>query len=188
MPGYVEQALKCFKHLHPTKPQQSPHPYITPKYSAKVQWAAANDNAFPWTMCRKKFQKVIGMFQYYGRTINPTMSVALRAGSLNHMHAQQNWAHPWLIYNPERGHHHLQKQKHEILCPQRCRVLKQNKDLQQSWQASLSHQLQPWSPHNGAILDIAQIIKAVTLVVEVEFGAAYINTHEAVHERTILAK
>ena len=47
----------------------------------------------------------------------------------------------------------------------------------------------PFPPNNGAVLNIAQIIKAVmTSAAEAELGALYINAREAVPMQTTLAE
>jgi hypothetical protein len=37
MPGYVEAALHKFQHANPSRPQDSPYPWVTPRYSTNVQ-------------------------------------------------------------------------------------------------------------------------------------------------------
>ena len=47
----------------------------------------------------------------------------------------------------------------------------------------------PFPPNNGAVLNIAQIIKAVmTSAAEAEMGALYINAREAIPMRTALSE
>ena len=80
MPGYVQKALKRFKHTRPNKPQNQPHPHIPPKYGAKVQYATPEDTSPELSKEEKKFiQEVTGTFLYYARSVDSTMLTALSA-------------------------------------------------------------------------------------------------------------
>ena len=45
MLSYVQDALTCFHHTRPRKPQDQPHPHVKPTYGAKVQYAASEDES-----------------------------------------------------------------------------------------------------------------------------------------------
>ena len=45
MPGYIKEARQRFNHLLPKKRQDSPYPYTTSKYGAKIQYDDEQDTA-----------------------------------------------------------------------------------------------------------------------------------------------
>jgi hypothetical protein len=45
IPGYVETALKRFKHPTPEKPQHQPHPHNPKQYGQKQQYVEAKDES-----------------------------------------------------------------------------------------------------------------------------------------------
>jgi hypothetical protein len=80
MPKYVEHALVQFNHPVPPKPQHQPHQHTIPMYGATVQYAKLEDISCRLSPAEKKFiQEVIGVFLYYGRTVDSTMLTALSA-------------------------------------------------------------------------------------------------------------
>jgi hypothetical protein len=80
MPEYVERALAQFNHPVPPKPQHQPHQHTIPMYRATVQNAKLEDTSRRLLPAEKKFiQEVIGVFLYYGCTVDSTMLTALSA-------------------------------------------------------------------------------------------------------------
>jgi hypothetical protein len=69
MPEYVARALARFKHPIPDKPQHQPHQHTIPTYGATVQYAKPKDIV----------KEVIGVFLYYGQAVDSTMLTALSA-------------------------------------------------------------------------------------------------------------
>lgn len=45
MPGYIEKELEGFHHTKPSKPQNSPHPHVPPKYGQKQQCVEERENS-----------------------------------------------------------------------------------------------------------------------------------------------
>ncbi len=77
MPNYVNKALQCFNHQLPTRPQHSPHPYTTPNYGAKVQYAQPLQKTDLTPTQKKYVQQVLGVFLFYApQAINSTMHAA----------------------------------------------------------------------------------------------------------------
>ncbi len=77
MPEYVECALALFDHPVPQKPQHQPHQHTIPTYGATVQYAKLEDTSRRHLTAEKKFiQEVIGVFLYYGCTVDSTMLTA----------------------------------------------------------------------------------------------------------------
>ena len=81
MPGYVDKALIRFNHQRPSKPQHQPHPHLPIVYGAKQQTSQPEDTSPKLNKEQTKFvQEVTGVFLYYARAVDSTMSlVALSA-------------------------------------------------------------------------------------------------------------
>ena len=80
MPGYVSEALACFKHVCTKKREDQPYAHVVPNYGAKVQYAADENTSRLATKEEKIFiQQVVGTFLYYGRAVDGTMLTALSA-------------------------------------------------------------------------------------------------------------
>ena len=77
MPNYVNKALQRFNHQSPTRPQHSPHPYTTPNYGAKVQYAQPLQTTDLTPAQKKYVQQVLGVFLFYARAIDSTMLAAV---------------------------------------------------------------------------------------------------------------
>jgi hypothetical protein len=45
MPGYLDKAFLKFKHVAPSKKQNSPHPHAVPQYGAKTKYAESQDES-----------------------------------------------------------------------------------------------------------------------------------------------
>ena len=77
MDGYVEQALKEFKHEKPKQQYKGPSRIDRPDYGQKVQYVKL-DNSPPLTAAQIKYiQQVTGKFLFYARAIDNTMSHAI---------------------------------------------------------------------------------------------------------------
>ncbi len=80
MPEYVERALAQFDHPVPPKPQHQPHQHTVPTNGATVQYAKLEDTSRRLSPAEKKFiQEIIGVFLYYGHTVDSTMLTTLSA-------------------------------------------------------------------------------------------------------------
>jgi hypothetical protein len=78
MPNYVTKALARLRHSPPKKPQHSPHPYATPVYGQKQQYAKPTGTTCQLTPAQVKFcQEFTGIFNYYARVINNAMQTAV---------------------------------------------------------------------------------------------------------------
>jgi hypothetical protein len=78
IPGYVDAALKRFKHAKPTKPQNQPYPHNPKQYGSKAQYAETTDNTPLLNKDDKRFiQEVTGTFLFYARAVDATMLTAL---------------------------------------------------------------------------------------------------------------
>jgi hypothetical protein len=73
MPGYVSNVLSKFQHEAPKHPQHTPWRYVTPVYSANIQYATTDET--PPIMAQQclTIQKVTGSVLYFSRTVDPTI-------------------------------------------------------------------------------------------------------------------
>jgi hypothetical protein len=78
MPGYLNKVFLKFKHVAPSKKQNSPHPHAIPQYGAKTQYAESQDKS---TLLNKEdikhVQAIIGTLLYYAHAVNSTILTAL---------------------------------------------------------------------------------------------------------------
>ena len=66
MPGYIERALQRFAHVHPHRPEHSPHPWRRPNYGAKTQFATQPDDAPAVDAAdKKRILEVLGTLLFY---------------------------------------------------------------------------------------------------------------------------
>ena len=78
MPGYIVKALHKFQHPAPKKPKYAPHAWIPPTYGQKVHYALP-----PETLPvlhqngTKRVQYITGAFQYYTKSVDPNMILAV---------------------------------------------------------------------------------------------------------------
>jgi hypothetical protein len=80
MPGYVEKALKEFKHIEPKRAEHQPHRNNEPQYGVKLQLTDPIDTTAPLSAVQNTLlQKITGKFLYYARAVDPTMLVTLSA-------------------------------------------------------------------------------------------------------------
>jgi hypothetical protein len=77
MPQYVTKALAKFRHVPPTTPQHSPHPWTAPAYGQKVQYATDDTSPLLDARDTQEIQAIAGTFLYYARAVDSTILVAL---------------------------------------------------------------------------------------------------------------
>jgi hypothetical protein len=78
MPGYVENALTEFSFTPAPKPKHQPHRHQPPQYGVKTQLTAPIDESEPLSKeGNLRLQQIMGKFQYYSHTVDPTMNVTL---------------------------------------------------------------------------------------------------------------
>ena len=193
MPGYVGKARQEFGHKMPTRRQDSPYPHTPPNYGAKQQFSQAPDESPLLDADGKKFiQQVSGKFLYLGRAVDSTLLTPLSAIASKQAAPTE--------YTMERAMQlldYLASQEEAIITYHASdMILAVHSDagyLNESQARSragghffLSSDVDN-PANNGAILNIAQIIKSVmSSAAEAELGALYINAREAVAIRNIL--
>jgi len=193
IPGYVEAALKRFKHERPSKPQHQPHPHNPVQYGSKAQYVEPEDDSPKLNKEDKRFiQEVTGTFLFYARAVDPTMLVAL--GSLA---VEQT--------NPTENTMKKCKQFLDYAATQEDAVITYRKsDMVLAIHSDASYLSEPKARSragghfflsendtdprdNGAVHTVAKIIKAVmSSAAEAELGGLFINAKTAVPIRKTL--
>eukprot|EP00804_Cyclotella_cryptica_P022993 CCRYP_015003-RA/>CCRYP_015003-RA protein AED:0.12 eAED:0.12 QI:0/0/0/1/1/1/2/0/454 len=193
MPGYKAKALKQFHHKPPSEPQHSPFPTKPIKYGAKKQCAAPPSTAPLLDKKGKKFiQQVCGKLLFLGRAVNSPLLCPISAI------ASQSAA-------PTQDTMTQTLQLLDYLATQEEAVLTYHaSDMLLAAHSDASYLSEPQArsragghfflssnadipPNNGAILNIAHIIKHVMAsATEAELVALFITAREAVYIRIIL--
>jgi hypothetical protein len=191
--GYVEAALKRFKHERPSKPQHQPYPHNPIQYGSKAQYAEPVDDSPKLNKEDKRFiQEVTGTFLFYARAVDPTMLVAL--GSLAVEQA-----------NPTENTMKKCKQFLDYAATQEDAVITyRTSDMVLAIHSDASYLSEPKARSqagghfflsendtdprdNGAVHTVAKIIKAVmSSAAESELGGLFINAKTAVPIRKTL--
>ncbi len=195
MPGYVQKALERFEHTAPEKPQNQPYPHVKPQYGAKVQYATDIDNSPAVGEKEKKFiQQVTGTLLYYARAVDPTLLTALSA-----IASQQSKPTQFTMDRAKQVLDYVASQEEAIITYRASDMilavhsdagyLNEPKAHSRAGGHFYLSNDETFPPNNGAILNIAQIIKAVmSSAAEAEIGALFINAKEAVYIRNMLTE
>jgi hypothetical protein len=195
MPKYVEHALARFDHPVPPKPQHQPHQHPIPTYRATVQYAKLEDTSRRLLPAEKKFiQEVIGVFLYYGCAVDSTMLTALSAiASAQAKPTEETMVRCKQLLNYAATHQDAvltYKRSDMVLVVHSGASYLSELKAQSRAGGHFFLSLDTENPiNNGAVLDIAQLIKAVmSSTAEAELGALYINAHKALLQCQTLAE
>jgi hypothetical protein len=192
MEPYREKALRQFNNLIPSKRQDAPYPHVPPKYGVAEQYAEYDNSPQVGPKEQKHVQQVNGKWLWYGRAVDGTLLTALSA-----LAAQQSKPTETTMKRVQQLLDYIATQEPATLTYRKSdMVLAGHSDagyLNESNARSragghhfLSENVQ-YPPNNGAILNVAEIIKSVmSSAAEAELGALYINARKAVEMRTIL--
>jgi hypothetical protein len=192
MPGYVAEALHRFQHPPPTKPQHQPHKHTVPTYGQKTQYETIDESAELDKNGKTYIQQVTGTFLYYARAVDPTMLVALSAiASAQANPTIETMAKCKLFLDYATTHPDAiityRASDMVLAVHSDASYLIEPKARSRAGGHFFMSQNTTFPPNNGAVLNIAQIIKNVmTSAAEAEMGALYINAREAVHMRITL--
>jgi hypothetical protein len=193
MHGYIDKALRQFQHTKPTAPQHAPFPSVPINYGARKQYAKTPSISPPLNHKSKKFiQQVCGKFLFLGRAVDPTLLCPISAI------ASQS-------AKPTLDTLHQTKQLLDYIATQDEAILTYNvSDMVLAIHSDASYLSEPGArsragghfflssnaeipPNNGAVLNIAHIIKHVMAsATKAELAALYIMAREAVFIRIIL--
>jgi hypothetical protein len=192
MKPYLLKALRQFDNLIPTKKHDSPHPHVPTKYGAKPQFAEYDNSPTVGKDKQKEVQTIAGKFLWYARAVDNTMLMPL-----SELAAQQAKPTENTMKNTKQFLDYCATQQPAVLTYRKSdMVLAAHSDAgylnatNARSRAGGHHFLSenhPFPPNNGAIHNVAEIIKAVmSSAAEAEMGALYINARKAVEERQIL--
>ena len=193
MPDYVATALRRFQHERPKRTQAQPHAHTPPNYGAKVQYAEQESDEQEVSKEKKVFiQQVLGTFLYYARAVDSTMLVALSA-----IASEQATPTEKTLQKIKQFLDYAASQEDAILTYHASNMvlavhsdasyLSEKKARSRAGGHFFLSADQEDPPNNGAVLNIAQIIRAVmTSAAEAEIGAMFINAREAVPTRKTL--
>ena len=193
MPGYVERALQQFGHQRPRKPVHSPYPCAPIQYGATKQYAKEEPNAPPVSDKQKKWiQQVVGKFLFYGRAVDSTLLCPLSAiASQSAQPTTETLARTKQILD------YLATQDEAIITYKASKMvlaihsdasyLSEPKARSRAGGHFFLSDNSEAPPNNGAVLNVAGIIKNVmSSATEAELAALYIMAREAVYMRLIL--
>ena len=191
MKGYVERALKQFKHLQPTKHHYGPTKYKPPEYGQKIQYTTV-DTSPELTQTQKQFiQQVCGKFLYNGRGVDATQLHPLNELSIKATEATEETQTAliqflnYIASNPD-GTIIYRASDMILLCESDAAYLVAPKSRSR---AGGYHYLgnKAGTQFNGPIYVLAKIIKAVMgSAAEAEVGGLYMNALELSPMRTTL--
>jgi hypothetical protein len=195
MPGYVERALARFGHLMPKQLQHQPHKHTVPTYGATIQYAKDDDATNLLSKEEKKYiQQVLGTFLYYGRAVDSTMLTAISSiASTQAEPTEETMANIKLFLDYAASHQDAiltyQASDMVLIVHSDASYLSEPKARSRAG-GHFFMSSDVTNPHNnGAVLNIAQLIKAVmSSAAEAELGALYINAREAVPMRQLLTE
>jgi hypothetical protein len=195
MPGYVERALARFGHLIPKILQHQPHKHTVPTYGAIVQYAKDDDATNLLSKEDKKYiQQVLGTFLYYGRAVDSTMLTVLSSIASNQAEPTEETMNNIKLFLDYAASHQdailtYQASDMVLIVHSDASYLSEPKARSRAG-GHFFMSSDVANPHNnGAVLNIAQLIKAVmSSAAEAELGALYINAREAVPMRQLLTE
>ena len=192
MPGYVKKALKQFNHT-PGKKQHQPYPSARINYGAKKQYATQASTAPLLDKKGKKFiQQVCGKFLFLGRSVDSTLLCPISAIASQAAHPTEDTLKQTMQFLD-----YIATQEEAV-------ITYSASDMKLAAHSDASYLSEPKArsragghfflsneaeipPNNGAILNIAHIIKHVmTSATEAELAALYIMAREAVYIRIVL--
>ena len=193
MPDYIPDALKRFKHMKPKQPQLSPHPHTIPQYGQKTQYAKEEIEEPEVSAEMKTYvQQVLGTFLYYARAVDLTMLVALGTIATEQARPTQSTldkVEQFLDYAASNPSAILTFHASDMVLAVHsdASYLSESNARSRAGGHFFMSNNDEFPANNGAVLNIAQIIKAVmTSAAEAEIGAMYINAREAVPARKTL--
>eukprot|EP00536_Pseudo-nitzschia_multiseries_P019595 jgi/Psemu1/120612/gw1.5697.1.1 len=191
MDGYVEQALKEFEHVRPTRTYAGPSRADVPTYGEKIQYAKLEDMTTLSDAEIKFIQQVTGKFLFYARAVDNTMLHALNdiasaknnkttlAATKYFSKRPQSNPDASIIYRASDMILRVDSNAAFLVCPEA------------KSRAGGYHYLGDTSDHtfNGAVLVLAKIIKNVMAsAAEAEFASLFLNAREALPIRQCLIK
>ena len=193
MPEYCENARQRFKHDMPKKRQDQPYPHLERKYGAKQQYVEDDDTSPALSKAEKTHvQEVIGVYLYYARAVDCTMLTALGSLATEQANPTQDTmkkVNQFLDYASSHQDAMITYRASDMVLAVHsdASYLSERKARSRSGGHFFMSENDTYPTNNGAVLTVAQIIKAVmSSAAEAELGALYINSREAIPIRHLL--
>ena len=193
MPVYIAKALKQFQRVKPNRKQHAPFPSARINYGAKKQYATQASQAPALDKKGKKYiQQVCGKFLFLGRAVDSTLLCpisAIASQSASPTEDTMKQTEQLLDYLATQDEavltYHASEMK--LAVHSDASYLSEPKARSRAGGHFFLSNGADIPPNNGAILNIAHIIKHVmSSATEAELAALYIMAREAVYIRIIL--
>ena len=206
MPGYIERALKKFKHPKPYRPEHAPYDWTVPVYGRHTQLAAAEDESPLLDATEKqRVQAIVGTTLFYARAVDPTALVALGSISSEQSNATEKTNKKvtrLLNYFATNPNATIRYHKSEMcltlhtdasyLCEPKARSRVGGHFFLSDMPTDPNHTplaSDPAPPNNGPVKTNSNIMKFVLASAsEAETGGMFYNCQDAVSLRTTLAE
>ena len=194
MHGYVDHAFIRFNHGTPRRAQGQPYQHTVTTYGARQQFSVDPDGTVLLDKEGKKFvQQVTVTLLYYARAVDSTMLVALSAlASEQAIPTENTMKKVMLFLNYVASQDEAVMTYHAsnmvLAYPSNDSYLSEPGACSCAGGNCFLSNDDTMPANNGAMLNIAQTIKAVmTSAAEEEIGAMFINAREAVpHQMTLI--
>jgi hypothetical protein len=180
----------------PSNPRQTatPAPPIhIPTYGANVQYAKPEDTSRPLSPTEKKIiQEVIGVFLYYGQAVDSTMLTTLSvitSTQANPTKDTMTQCKQFLVYAATHQDAIITYRRSDmvLIVHSNASYLSEPKACSHAGGHFFLSTDTANPKDNGAVLNLAQLIKAVmSSAAKAELGALYINAHKAIPQQHTL--
>ena len=186
MPGYVTKEWQQFHHDPPKKRQDSPYLWTVPNYGAKKQYAEGGDKSPPWAkmkndLCKESQANFCFLGEQWTQQCLPLWVLLQPNKQIRQKRQWKGQALLGLLCVARRCRNNVQSKQHDISRAQQRGIFEWEKAWSRAGMHFYMSNNEPMPPNDGAILNIAQIIKAVmSSAAEAELRALYINAREAV--------
>jgi hypothetical protein len=195
MPGYVSNVLSKFQHDAPKHPQHTPSRYVTPIYSAKTQYATA-DEAPPLSAQQcLTIQKVTVSVLYYARAVDLTVLMPLnniateQTKATEKMQAATNQLLDYLATHSDATIKYHASDMILHIHSDASYLSVSNARSRLGGLFFLGNKSPEQDTLNGSILDIASVIKnVVASAAESEVGACFHNAQSGAPLRVTLTE
>ncbi len=193
IPGYLDKVFLKFKHVAPSKKQNSPHPHAIPQYGAIPKYAESQDRSPLLNKENTKHvQAVTGTLLYYARAVDSTILTALSPLATEQAKPTQKTMEKvkqLLDYctSQEEAIITYNKSKMILVVHSDAGYCNKKKLRSRAGGHYFLSNTDKFPLNKGAIFTNMTIIKAVMAsAAEAELGALYLNAKEAVYLGQIL--
>jgi hypothetical protein len=164
MKPYLDNSLRQFNNVVPTKHQHSPYPHVELKYGAKQQFEEYNESEPAGDDEKKHIQKVNGKFIWYGRGVDgtiltPLSAIAVKQSNPTAHTTQQSQQLLDYLAMQEPAVHTYCKSEMVLAVHSDASYLNEEEARNQAGGHHFLSEDVPFPQNNGAIHNVAEIIK-----------------------------